>query len=91
MAQDKDKWWAVVKMIMNLQVSKMRGILRLAEELSASEEQLSSMNSVSPAVIYSCLGQDKFPAPCSLWRMDRNSQPHETSKIAVLCIFIIRF
>jgi len=37
-AQDRDRWQALVKMEMNLQFQKMRWISRLAEDLFAFEE-----------------------------------------------------
>ena len=32
LAQDRDRWWALVNTVRNLQVPKMRGISRLAAE-----------------------------------------------------------
>ena len=32
LAQDRDRWWALVSTVMNLRISKMRGISRLAAE-----------------------------------------------------------
>ena len=32
LAQDRDRWWALVGMVRNLRVPKMRGISRLAAE-----------------------------------------------------------
>jgi hypothetical protein len=44
MAQDRDRWWAVVSAVMNLQT---RGISWQAEDLLASQEELCSMELVS--------------------------------------------
>ena len=40
LAQDRDKWWAVVITVMKFQVIKIQGISWLAEELSVSWEGL---------------------------------------------------
>ena len=46
-SQDCDKWQAVLKVVMNFWVQNKRGISGLAEELSGSQEALSSMELVS--------------------------------------------
>jgi len=46
-AQDSDKWQAVVKVVMNLQVQNKLGISGLTEELLASQEGLCSTELVN--------------------------------------------
>jgi len=46
MAQDMDRWRALVNAVMNLGVH-MRGIFRIAEDLLASQERLCSRELVS--------------------------------------------
>jgi hypothetical protein len=46
-AQDSDKWQAVVKVVMNFQVQNKLGISGLAEELLASQEGLCSTELVN--------------------------------------------
>ena len=44
LAPDRDNWWLTVHTIMKLEVlKKIRGISSLAEELSASKDELCSM------------------------------------------------
>jgi len=40
LAQDRERWWALIKVVMNFYVSKMRGISCLTEDLLASPEEL---------------------------------------------------
>ena len=44
LAQDRDRWWALVNAAINL---KMRGISSLAEDMLACQEGLFSMELVS--------------------------------------------
>jgi hypothetical protein len=46
-AQDRNRWRAVVNVVMNLGFHKMRGISWLAENLSAFREGFCSMDLVS--------------------------------------------
>jgi hypothetical protein len=43
LAHDRDRWRAVVNVVMNLGVHKMRGVSWLAEDLLASEQGLCSL------------------------------------------------
>jgi len=47
LAQAKDKWWAVVNMVRNLQVLHNTGYFLRSRELLASQERLYSMAMVS--------------------------------------------
>jgi hypothetical protein len=40
LAQDKDRWWSLVNVEINLRVPYIRGIPSLAEDLVASQEGL---------------------------------------------------
>jgi hypothetical protein len=53
MAEDRDRWRAVVSAVMNFQFYKMQGTSRLAEDLLASQEGLSSMELVNWLVCWS--------------------------------------
>jgi hypothetical protein len=46
MFQDRDKCWALVNAVMNIQFHKTRGISWLAEDLLGSQEGLCSMEIV---------------------------------------------
>ena len=43
LARNRDRWMALVNVVMNLRVTKITGISRLAENRSASQEGLCSM------------------------------------------------
>jgi hypothetical protein len=43
LAQDRDRWWALVNAVMNIPFHKMRGISYLAENRTVSQEGLCSM------------------------------------------------
>jgi hypothetical protein len=47
LAQDRNRWWAVVNAVINLQFHKMRGISCLTEKLLVSQEAFCSMELVS--------------------------------------------
>ena len=47
LAQAKDKWWAVVNMVRNLQVPHNKGYFLTSRELLPSQERLYSMALVS--------------------------------------------
>ena len=47
MAKDRERWWALVNSVMNLQDPLMCGISRIPENLLASQEGFSSMELVS--------------------------------------------
>ena len=50
MAQNRDRWRALVNEVMNLRVQKMRGVFRLAEDLLASYEGFCSIELFSQSV-----------------------------------------
>jgi hypothetical protein len=47
LSQDRDRWRALVKAVMNIRFHKMRGISRLAEHRLVSQEELCSMEEIS--------------------------------------------
>jgi len=57
-AHNGEKWRAVVRTVMNIGVSKTRTIPRAVEELSAAQEGLSCMKSVTRSVTSSGLDPD---------------------------------
>lgn len=50
LVQVRDMWWDIVNTVMNFRFSKFRGVSRVSAELSASQQEICSMELLVPSV-----------------------------------------